>query len=141
RIRGEQRGEKLQLDEAGQLPIVADAHRLQQVFWNLLSNAVKFTPASGRIELQLRRDTRMYAVSVTDTGSGIEEAMLPDVFKPFTKQLKANAQGLGLGLSIARHIVERHGGTIRVESAGRNAGATFHVALPVPSHSAPDAAV
>ncbi|GAA4354500.1 hypothetical protein GCM10023165_45770 [Variovorax defluvii] len=119
------------LDQAGRLPIVADAHRLQQVFWNLLSNAVKFTPASGRIELRLRLDAQRYAVSVTDTGSGIDEALLPQVFNPFMKQLKANAQGLGLGLSIARHIVERHGGTIRVESAGRDAGATFHVSLPV----------
>ncbi|VTU39347.1 Sensor kinase protein RcsC [Variovorax sp. PBL-H6] len=125
------------LEEAGQLPIVADAHRLQQVFWNLLSNAVKFTPVSGRIELQLQRDARTYAVSVTDTGSGIEEALLPHVFKPFTKQLKANAQGLGLGLSIAHHIVERHGGTISVESAGRDAGAAFHVTLPVPVQTRP----
>ncbi|MDQ0074480.1 signal transduction histidine kinase [Variovorax boronicumulans] len=125
------------LDELGQLPLVADPHRLQQVFWNLLSNAVKFTPGSGRIELQLHSDAQAYTVSVTDTGSGIEEALLPHVFTPFTKQLKANAQGLGLGLSIARHIVERHGGTIRVESAGSHAGATFHVTLPVnlpPAH-------
>ncbi|KWT97011.1 Phosphate regulon sensor protein PhoR (SphS) [Variovorax sp. WDL1] len=128
------------LDEAGPLPIIADAHRLQQVFWNLLSNAVKFTPASGHIEVQLYRDAQAYAVSVTDTGSGIDEALLPHVFKPFTKQLKANAQGLGLGLSIARHIVERHGGTIRVESAGRDGGAAFHVTLPVAPPSGPDSA-
>lgn len=121
------------LDEAGPLPVVADAHRLQQVFWNLLSNAVKFTPPAGRIELRLRRDARMYEIAVKDTGSGIEEALLTEVFTPFAKQLKANAQGLGLGLSIARHIVERHGGTIRAESAGRDAGATFHVMLPVAS--------
>jgi signal transduction histidine kinase len=128
-----------ELDEVGQLPLVADPHRLQQVFWNLLSNAVKFTPASGRIELQLHCDAQAYTVSMTDTGSGIEEALLPHVFTPFTKQLKANAQGLGLGLSIARHIVEHHGGTIRVESAGSHAGATFHVTLPVnlpPAHDA-----
>jgi signal transduction histidine kinase len=128
------------LDGADPLPIFADAHRLQQVFWNLLSNAVKFTPESGRIDLQLRGDARMYVVSVMDTGSGIEEAMLAHVFKPFTKQLKANAQGLGLGLSIASHIVERHGGTIRVESAGHGAGATFHVALPVASKPTHDLA-
>ncbi|QSI31069.1 hypothetical protein GNX71_16415 [Variovorax sp. RKNM96] len=127
------------LDELGELPLMADVHRLQQVFWNLLSNAVKFTPASGRIELQLHYDAQTYTVSVTDTGSGIEKALLPHVFTPFTKQLKANAQGLGLGLSIARHIVEHHGGTIRVESAGSHAGATFHVTLPVnlpPAHNA-----
>ncbi|MGF6346897.1 sensor histidine kinase [Variovorax sp. W2I14] len=129
-----------ELDELGQLQLIADPHRLQQVFWNLLSNAVKFTPASGRIELQLHCDAQAYTVSVTDTGSGIEEALLPHVFTPFTKQLKANAQGLGLGLSIARHIVERHGGTIRVESAGSHAGATFHVTLPVNLPPAYDAA-
>ncbi|OUM02727.1 sensor histidine kinase [Variovorax sp. JS1663] len=129
-----------ELDEVGQLPMIADAHRLQQVFWNLLSNAVKFTPASGQIALQLQREGQMYVVSVTDTGSGIEAALLPHVFNPFTKQLKANSQGLGLGLSIARHIVERHGGSIRVESAGRDAGATFLVTLPAASQPAHDAA-
>ena len=128
-----------ELDDLGQLPLLADPHRLQQVFWNLLSNAVKFTPAAGRIELRLRCDAQTYTVSVADTGSGIEEALLPHVFAPFTKQLKANAQGLGLGLSIARHIVEQHGGTIRVESAGRHAGAAFHVTLPVNLPPPPDA--
>lgn len=128
-----------ELDELGQLPLVADPHRLQQVFWNLLSNAVKFTPASGRIEMRLQCDAQTYTVSVTDTGSGIEEALLPHVFTPFTKQLKANAQGLGLGLSIALHIVEHHGGTMRVESAGHHAGATFYVTLPVNSPAADDA--
>ncbi|MBT2305162.1 HAMP domain-containing histidine kinase [Variovorax paradoxus] len=118
------------LGELGELPIVADAHRLQQVFWNLLSNAVKFTPATGRIEVRLLRNAQEYRVAVADSGSGIEESLLPHVFEPFTKQHKANAQGLGLGLSIARHIVEQHGGAIRVESAGRDAGATFHVTLP-----------
>jgi signal transduction histidine kinase len=129
-----------ELDELGELPLMADPHRLQQVFWNLLSNAVKFAPASGHIELQLHCDAQAYTVSVADTGSGIEEALLPHVFTPFTKQLKANAQGLGLGLSIARHIVEHHGGTIRVESAGSHAGATFHVTLPVNLPSPGDAA-
>ncbi len=78
-------------------------------------------------------------IKVKDTGSGIEEALLPHVFTPFTKQLKANAQGLGLGLSIALHIVEHHGGTIRVESAGHHAGATFYVTLPVNLSAADDA--
>lgn len=121
-----------ELDEVGELPIRADAHRLQQVFWNLLSNSVKFTPASGRIEVRVRRAGNMYAVAVKDSGSGIDPELVPHVFKPFTKQIKANAQGLGLGLAIARNIVERHGGTIEVESAGRDAGATFRVTLPIP---------
>jgi signal transduction histidine kinase len=127
------------LDEMGELPLVADAHRLQQVFWNLLSNAVKFTPVSGTIEVRVQRNARTYAVSVADSGSGIEESLLPRIFDPFTKQHKANAQGLGLGLSIARHIVEQHGGSIRVESAGPNKGATFHVTLPSWEAAAGDA--
>jgi signal transduction histidine kinase len=121
------------LDELGELPIFADPHRLQQVFWNLLSNAVKFTPSTGSIEVRVSQDAKRYEVSVTDSGTGIEESLLPHVFDPFTKQHNANAHGLGLGLSVARHIIEQHGGSIWVESAGRNAGATFHASLPCSS--------
>ncbi|MBT2303868.1 HAMP domain-containing histidine kinase [Variovorax paradoxus] len=128
------------LDELGELPIFADPHRLQQVFWNLLSNAVKFTPSAGSIEVRVSQYANMYEVSVVDSGSGIEKSLLPHVFDPFTKQHNANAQGLGLGLSIARHIIEQHGGAIWVESGGRNAGATFHVSLPCSSSSPTGAA-
>ncbi len=111
--------------------IDGDGHRLQQVFWNVLANAVKFTPAGGSINVEVNVSDASVNVSVADTGSGIDAEMIPRVFEAFTKQHRSNAQGLGLGLSIARHIVELHGGSIWVESAGRDAGATFHVRLPM----------
>lgn len=113
------------------LLVLADPHRLQQVFWNLLSNAVKFTPASGSVTVAVTCEAQMCDIVVSDTGRGIDEAMLPHVFEPFTRQREGNEQGLGLGLSIARHIVELHDGAIRVESAGKDAGAKFHVRLPL----------
>ena len=115
--------------------IDGDSHRLQQVFWNVLSNAVKFTPASGRIDVTVVAGASNVQISVADTGAGIEAEMIPKVFEAFTKQHYNNAQGLGLGLSIARHIVELHGGAIWVESRGRDAGTTFHVQLPLAAAS------
>lgn len=124
------------MENIAELVVLADQHRLQQVFWNLLSNAVKFTPAEGTVTVTVTCQAQMCSIVVTDTGRGIEEAMLPYVFEPFTKQMDGNEQGLGLGLSIARHIVEMHDGLIRVESAGRDAGTTFHVQLPLISGQA-----
>ncbi len=118
------------LDGLAAMTVSGDAHRLQQVFWNLLSNSVKFTPAEGRVEVRVSKARDAYEVIVSDTGRGIDPVLLPRVFEAFTKQLHANAQGLGLGLSIARHIVELHGGTITVESAGFEQGTTFRVVLP-----------
>ncbi len=108
-----------------------DSHRLQQVFWNVLSNAVKFTPSGGRISVAVVIDGPNVEISIADTGAGIEPEMIPKVFEAFTKQHYNNAQGLGLGLSIARHIVELHGGSIWAVSPGRDAGTTFHVHLPL----------
>ncbi len=118
------------VDAAHGAPLAADEQRLQQVFWNLLSNAVKFTPASGTVMIELSVREETYAVSVTDTGVGIEEKLLPRLFETFVKQEKNNEKGLGLGLSIARHIVDLHGGSLQVFSAGRGKGATFTVVLP-----------
>jgi signal transduction histidine kinase len=109
----------------------ADGRRLQQVFWNLLFNAVKFTPAGGLIRIDIRRLDGMVEVDVTDSGQGIEAADLPHVFSAFRLQQHDNASGLGLGLYIARRIVELHGGALSVSSAGRGQGATFAVRLPV----------
>jgi signal transduction histidine kinase len=109
----------------------ADGRRLQQVFWNLLFNAVKFTPAGGSIRIQLRQRDGMVEIDITDSGQGIEAEDLPHVFGAFRLQHHDNATGLGLGLYIARRIVELHGGTLSVSSAGRGQGATFSVRLPL----------
>jgi signal transduction histidine kinase len=99
----------------------------------LLSNAVKFTPAGGRIALDVRGDEKQVTMTVTDTGQGIDEQFLPFVFDRFRQEEGGFARsqgGLGLGLSIVRYIVEGHGGTISVASQGRGFGSTFTVILP-----------
>lgn len=114
--------------------VFGDVNRLQQVFWNLLSNAVKFTPKGGRIEIELEMiDSRMQ-VRVKDTGLGIAPEFLPYVFERFRQADSTTTRsygGLGLGLAIVRHLVELHGGTVSVESAGAGLGATFIVNLPL----------
>jgi signal transduction histidine kinase len=92
---------------------------------------VKFTPAGGTIRIQLRQRDGMVEIDITDSGQGIEAADLPHVFGAFRLQHHDNATGLGLGLYIARRIVELHGGTLSVSSAGRGQGATFSVRLPL----------
>lgn len=113
-----------------------DAARLQQVVWNLLINAVKFTPKGGTVRLTLSREKSTTRVTVIDTGRGITKDFLPHVFDRFRQADGSTTRtigGLGLGLSIAKHIVELHGGTIRAESAGENppSGSTFTVELPI----------
>jgi signal transduction histidine kinase/CheY-like chemotaxis protein len=109
-----------------------DPDRLQQVIWNLLSNAVKFTPVGGHVHVTLRRQ-HGYVLTVRDSGVGIDAGFLPHIFEPF-RQADGSASrehgGLGLGLAIVKQIVELHGGTVRAESAGRRAGATFEVQFP-----------
>lgn len=109
----------------------ADGRRLQQVFWNLLINAVKFTPPGGVIRIDIRQAANMVEIDIADSGRGIDADDLPHVFGAFQLQQHDNATGLGLGLYIARRIVELHGGTIGVSSAGRDQGATFAVRLPL----------
>ncbi|HYJ88801.1 MAG TPA: CHASE domain-containing protein [Pyrinomonadaceae bacterium] len=116
------------------IAVLGDANRLQQVFWNLLSNAVKFTPAGGKVTVQLRRTNSHVQVEVADTGPGISPEFLPYVFDRFRQADSTSTRqhgGLGLGLAIARHLIEIHGGTIEVRSGGEVAGATFTVTLPV----------
>jgi CheY-like chemotaxis protein len=114
-------------------PVLADAARLQQVIWNLLSNAVKFTPTGGSVHIDVQVRDRSVEVVIRDTGQGIAPDFLPYVFDRF-RQAESGATrrhgGLGLGLSIVRHLVELHGGTVQVESAGKDCGATFSIELP-----------
>jgi signal transduction histidine kinase len=110
-----------------------DAIRLQQVVWNLLSNALKFTPAGGHVTLALEEGEEQSLLTVSDDGVGISKAALPHIFDPFRQGESSFARshgGLGLGLAIVRHLVELHGGSVSVESAGVGRGATFTVALP-----------
>jgi PAS domain S-box-containing protein len=115
-------------------PILADIARLQQIVWNLLSNAVKFTPKGGRIEVVLLKVGSNLKISVSDTGIGIRPEFLPFVFDRFRQQDSTDTRkfgGLGLGLSIVRHLAELHGGSVDVNSDGDNKGATFTVSLPL----------
>jgi signal transduction histidine kinase len=129
-----------ELDDAA-YPISGDPSRLQQVLWNLLSNAVKFTPSGGHITVRARRRGAGVEVAVQDDGIGIDPELLPFVFDRFRQgnSLISTRRGLGLGLAIARHLVELHGGTMAAESAGPGAGATFTVVLPCPAHAPGDA--
>ena len=115
--------------------VLADPARLQQVLGNLLSNAVKFTPAGGSIRVSMLKAGPMAAeIRVADSGVGISPELLPFVFDRFWQADSTTTRahgGLGLGLAIARHLVELHGGAIRAESVGENQGATFVVQLPV----------
>lgn len=113
------------------ITIGADARRLQQVLWNLLLNAVKFTPAGGAVRISIGQGNTHLDINVQDTGQGIASADLPHVFNAFTLQTEGNTTGLGLGLYIARRIVELHGGTLTVASPGQNKGTTFTVRLPL----------
>jgi len=114
--------------------ITGDPDRLQQVVWNLVMNAVKFTPRGGRVAVGLERVNSHVKVSVSDTGRGIDAALLPFIFDRFrqadSSTTRAHA-GLGLGLALARHLVELHGGTLSAQSGGAGKGATFVVTLPL----------
>jgi PAS domain S-box-containing protein len=114
--------------------ISGDPARLQQVVWNLLSNAIKFTPKGGRVQVTLERVNSHLELSVSDTGIGIAPEYLPYVFDRFSQQDSSSTRshsGLGLGLAIAKQLVELHGGALRAKSAGEGRGATFIIDLPL----------
>jgi PAS domain S-box-containing protein len=116
-------------------PIAGDPDRLQQVVWNLLSNAIKFTPKGGSVEVRLERSNSHVEIVVSDTGQGISANFLPYVFDRFQQENSTTTRvhgGLGLGLSIVRHLVELHGGSVQAYSPGEGLGATFIVNLPLP---------
>jgi signal transduction histidine kinase len=114
--------------------VLGDPQRLQQVVWNLLSNAVKFTPDGGVVTVELALADWRVELRVQDSGRGISDAHLEQVFAPFwqadTTHTRAHG-GLGLGLSIVRHLVEAHGGTVTADSAGIGRGASFVVQFPL----------
>jgi signal transduction histidine kinase/ActR/RegA family two-component response regulator len=115
-------------------PVSGDPDRLQQVVWNLLSNAVKFTPKKVRVQVRVERVNSHIDVVVSDTGIGIKQEFLPFVFERFRQADAGTTRktgGLGLGLSIVRHIVEMHGGSVHVVSEGEGKGTTFRVRLPL----------
>jgi PAS domain S-box-containing protein len=121
------------LDAAAAM-VTADPARLQQVVWNLLTNAIKFTPKGGQVQVLLQRVNSHIELSVSDTGIGIAPSFLPHVFDRFSQRDSSSTRthgGLGLGLAIAKQLVELHGGTIRVSSKGEGHGATFFVDLPL----------
>ena len=124
---------ELQLDPA-QRKIRGDPTRLQQIAWNLLANAVKFTPEGGRVTVCLGYSETEAHIEVSDTGKGISAEFLPYVFDRFQQAdlvVTRSNNGLGLGLSIVRYLVEAHCGAVRAESAGLGKGATFTVSLPL----------
>jgi PAS domain S-box-containing protein len=113
--------------------IWCDRDRIQQVIWNLLSNAIKFTRPGGTIEVRLESSADCAQIRISDTGVGISPEFLPHVFERFRQASNFVTRmhgGLGVGLSIVRYIVERHGGRVRAESRGEGQGATFIVDLP-----------
>ncbi|CAN5723495.1 ATP-binding protein [soil metagenome] len=115
-------------------PVSGDPNRLQQVIWNLLSNSIKFTPSGGEVTVTLERVNSHIEISVQDTGEGISSEFLPHVFDRFRQQdatTMRKHQGLGLGLSIVKQLVELHGGSVRARSPGIDHGSTFVVSLPV----------
>jgi CheY-like chemotaxis protein len=113
--------------------VFGDPQRLQQVVWHLLSNAIKFTPRGGRAKVTVRTTGGQCQITVSDTGAGIASELLPYVFDRFWRTEAPDEHrysGLGLGLSLAKRLVELHGGTISATSAGLNRGAAFTVLLP-----------
>jgi CheY-like chemotaxis protein len=116
--------------------VLGDPDRMQQVLWNLFLNAIKFTAPGGRIRIAIGRVSNEVHISVRDSGCGIDAKFLPHVFERFRQAEGSSSrtqQGLGLGLTLVRELVELHGGTVRAESPGKDQGSTFTVLLPIPA--------
>jgi len=113
--------------------VAGDTGRLQQVIWNLLSNAIKFTPRDGLVRVELAEHDDTVAITVRDNGAGIRPEFITHVFERFRQEdasMTRRHGGLGLGLSIVKHLVEQHGGTVRADSPGEGLGASFTIELP-----------
>jgi signal transduction histidine kinase len=116
--------------------VIADPDRLRQAVWNILANAVKFTDRGGEVDVRLRQEGSRAEIEVEDNGIGIPPEFLPHVFERFSQLDSSTTRsqgGLGLGLAIARHLVELHGGTVQARSGGEGQGSTFVVSLPLAS--------
>ncbi|MBC8071674.1 MAG: response regulator [Deltaproteobacteria bacterium] len=130
----EAKGVRLQAALSSGAIVMGDAQRLQQVVWNLVSNAVKFTPGGGRVQIVLQRLDSAVEITVVDSGIGIPAAFLPHVFERFRQADGGTTRvqgGMGLGLSIVRHLVEMHGGNVSAESEGEGQGSRFTLRLPL----------
>lgn len=124
--------------EADATVVLGDASRVRQIVWNLLSNAIRFAPAAGRVDVEVTLADPWIELRVTDDGTGIEPAFLPHVFDRFRQADSSSTRrhtGLGLGLAIARHLVELHGGSIHARNREGRTGAVFTVRLPRPRAS------
>ena len=115
------------------ISVIGDAVRLQQIFTNLLSNSLKFTPEGGRIDIVIKSDSDIAEVYIRDNGQGISVDALPRIFNQFSQGDADNHDrtGLGLGLSIVKTLVSKHGGTVSAHSDGTGKGTTFVVAMPL----------
>ena len=123
-------------------PVLGDGMRLQQIVGNLVANAIKFTPGGGRVTITLERSDQQARIVVADTGIGIDPALLPQIFEKFWQADPSTPparEGLGLGLSIVRRLVELHGGTIEAHSAGSGSGTRMIVTLPLAPGATPEA--
>lgn len=127
----ESKGLRLRVKADDDGVIEADAGRMRQIIGNLLSNAMKFTPRGGLIEVSSHTVESSVTITVRDTGRGIDPSLLPHIFERFRQATNAEAGGLGLGLTIVKHLVEIHGGEIHAESEGAGKGAVFIVRLPL----------
>jgi PAS domain S-box-containing protein len=131
---------EISIDDEGELFVTGDAERLYQIVWNLVSNAIKFTPEGGNVRMHAAvRGAEELEITVTDSGIGIDEKFLPYVFEHFRQGDASPTRsygGLGLGLSIVRHLVRLHGGEISARSEGLNRGAVFTVRLPLAGRGA-----
>lgn len=128
------------VSDGAHMPTAGDSDRLQQIFSNLLSNAIKFTPKGGAVRVESRRLDHHAEIRVSDTGIGIKEDFLPFVFDRFRQSDASTTRshgGLGLGLSITRHLTELHGGTISASSPGEGLGSVFTVSLPLCASTGP----
>lgn len=140
RPRAKDKGVSVELaTEVYSIPMQGDALRLRQVFRNVLGNAIKFTPAQGHVRVEVAAHAEHVAVTFTDTGCGIDPERVASIFAPFAQlhTPAARRSGLGLGLSIARRLVELHGGTIEARSEGVGRGAQLSVRLPRIAPSVP----